>query len=484
MTGSPRPLLAAVGGLAALALIAPTGAASAAEDSATAAQAEGLVAAKATTKPGGTQKTKNLNNLLKSGNKGVLLRSLPDDAGTDLLVASWTRNDIKAPNAMYVSADPNCGPRVTDNQAYLPGPTPGSDPIAWPGGGNTFYSDLCDKNRQQRTGVPDGANSFDYANVGLVSKKVNKLPVGTFYPTDANALDGRAAYTGQDQPDGTPIYNYVSFDAEDNIVPGTGTQDYLGRGCHQQDDNRINQTDSKNPATGETLLQNYECECNTGLSAQNWRQWIDQWLTYAQDSSDNAPVWFNGNDPNVPFGELGGVVGKAPMFALDYVSCWVDNKDEVVALQNGLYFSRAEWWNGLIPLASEDDFNQGPFNKGVQELYWGWNEVLVKKAIDNPSKWAASLIKLPAGKKNLTDLSSAAITKIKKDLKQNFNDFGIPLGNKKKSAVVVLIEKQKGQQEYKRKFKCQGFKFSKNLRINFQKKTKKQKGYCYLSKRK
>ena len=94
------------------------------------------------------------------------------------------------------------------------------------------------------------------------------------------------------------------------------------------------------------------------------------------------------------------------------------------------------------------------------------------------------LIKLPAGAKNLGSLNGDAVKKAKKDLRAIINEFDVPLGNKKKSAVVLLTEKQTKPQEYKRKFKCQGFKFSKNLRINFQKKTKKQKGYCYLSKRK
>ena len=460
-----RPLFVVAGGVVALALTIPSGTAAAVDDLASGNQTQVAQAYKQTTNPGQTKKTKTLNGLLKGSSKGVLVRSIPDDSGTDLLVASWTRNDIKAPNAMYPGADPWCGPRIPDAEGYGPGPQPWGD--------NSFINELCNgPNREAEEGVPPGANSFKYASVGLVSKKVGKLNVGTWYPTDANVVDGRAAYVGLDS-NGEPIYDFP-VEGPDGTYTG-GAQDDLGRGCHA-DNGQINQTDSRVPGTDRSLVADYQCQCQVDLSGNNWQRWINQWLEYADVSSiSSPPPYFTGNDPSVPFQKVGGVVGKAPMYALDWASCWLPDRNDLVSLQNGLWFSRAEWWNGLIPFASKNDWNQGPNNPGVQKLYWGWNEIPVQRSIDQRKNWAAMLIKLPAGAKNLGSLNGDAVKKAKKDLKAIINEFDVPLGNKKKSAVVLLTEKQTKPQEYKRKFKCQGFKFGKNLRINYQKKTKKQK---------
>lgn len=414
-----------------------------------------------------TKLTGQLNKKLKAGSSGVLLRAIPDNPGTPYVPASWTRNDIKAPNPMYLVQNPFCGPRAQDTpfQVYTP---------AGPDDDGAFVRAVCGKDRKQSTGVKAWTNTFAMAQAGLVSTKVNKFTAKTFYPTDSNASDSRAAYTGMDGS-GNPKYSYPSG-SYGHIKGGAGYAQ--GRGCHADGD-QINQTDARIPGTDSSLVSWYDCRCEMTLSGNNWQPWVDQWLSYASDSPNHPPFFF-GNDSSVAFNV--NLTGKAPMWALDWASCWVSDRNDLVSLQNALWYNRARWWNGMVPLPPQSAWNAGPMNKTTQSFYWGWNEVPVKKSIDKPKNWTAILVRLPAGKQKIQKLDSYAKKQLTKDLNTIVRRFQIPVGSKSRASVVVLTEKLTGTQEWQRQFKCQDYRFGKHLAIRFQKQTKKNGGYCYLAK--
>lgn len=158
--------------------------------------------------------TLNLNRKLKASSSGVLLRAIPDNPGTPYVPSSWTRNDIRTPNSMYLVQNPWCGPRAQDTpfQAYtLNGP--------WDDG--AFVRDICGKYRKQNDGVKPWTNTFAMAQAGLVSTKVNKFTAKTFYPTDSNASDGRAAFTGLDGIQTPPITTRAAATDTSGAVPAT-----------------------------------------------------------------------------------------------------------------------------------------------------------------------------------------------------------------------------------------------------------------------
>ena len=412
--------------------------------------------------------TLNLNRKLKASSSGVLLRAIPDNPGTPYVPSSWTRNDIRTPNSMYLVQNPWCGPRAQDTpfQAYtLNGP--------WDDG--AFVRDICGKYRKQNDGVKPWTNTFAMAQAGLVSTKVNKFTAKTFYPTDSNASDGRAAFTGLDG-NSDPTYNYPSG-SYGHIRGGAGYAQ--GRGCHE-DNGQINQTDARIPGTDSSLVSWYDCRCEMKLSANNWQPWVDQWLDYTKDPASEP--YFYGNDSGRPFNVDGGVVAKAPMWALDLASCWVGNRNDLVSLQNALWDNRARWWNGMVPLPPQSAWDAGPMNKETQRYYWGWNEVPVKKAIDKPKNWDAIVVRLPAGTQKIQQLSSYAKKQLKKDLKKITSQYNVPLGSKSKSAVVILTERLTGAQSWQRQFMCQNYTLAKHLRIRFKQQSKRSSGYCYLSK--
>jgi len=411
------------------------------------------VAAKSS-KSGQTKVTKKLNKKVKPAKGGVLLRALPDDNIVNgLAVASWTRNDIKAPTAMYVTQDPWCGAQTPPNMGY------GPDGVYE---NNDFWLKKCNSDdRLTGSNGKPGTDAFDYAQVGLVTADLG-FTVGTFYPTDANALDGRCYYD--------PAFGNYRCATDDSQV---GPAENLGRGCSET------QVDARSP-DDVSLVSDQNCQCNTSLSGDNWGQWIQHWLDYAYLTPPKPNYdYFAGSSPSTPFNVAGGQSGKAPMYALDWSSCWLDSPDEIVGLQNALWFNRGAWWNGLLPMQPAGE--EGIEDVDGMKYYWGWNEVPVKAAIDRQSNWNAALIHLPAGAGKISDLSKSA----KKSLKQQIRDLadsdsGFVIGSKKRGKVAVLKEKYVGNDSWQRKFLCDKHKFGKNLRIDFSPNTKKSNGYCYV----
>ncbi len=438
---------------------------------ATAQESQGSVQAKKnvqTAKPGQTKKTKNFNRNLNS-DKGMWLRAVPDPLNGPLRAASWTNQEIQAPNAMYpATGDPQCGDGFADSDGYWRPGGPGTNPEPWPGGPDTieYFKQACQD-------APELNVSFaEYATVGMTASGSKNFDVGTYYPTDSNSLDKRAVW------DGTQ-YLYPSGSGAALFSPA---QQNAGRGCHNNDDqNQINQVDARpSPGDDRSLLGDFNCSCNTNLSGDNWSEWVSWWLQYAyEENEDNTTnYWFKDNELNLDFGTSN--LGKAPSYALDWSACWMTNKSDMIKLQQALWLRRANWWNGLQPFVGEDTYQAGPDNEENQKVYWGWNEIPVKKQIDNPSKWGAMLIKLPSGKTKLSQMNSFTLKQLRKDIKKTMSTQGVPYNSKKKSKVAILIEKRVNASTWERKYKCQGFKFSKNLKIKFQKKTKKKSGYCYM----
>ena len=397
------------------------------------------VSISASDSPGQTAVTKNLNKKLKKDKSGLLIRALPDDNIVNgLAVASWTRNDIEAPTSLYVVQGYSCGAGIPAAEGYYPDGQPYSpttfifadaqkcaDPLVWPGEGKLA-----------------GKDAYTYGQVGLVVDKPGKFTTGTFYPTDSNAINAR-----------------------DKV---------RGRGCHPK------QEYGQPPGSPGSLVANEACQCNTGLSGRNWQDWIDAWITGAFQTTG---TYFSGNQPQLPFTATGGVAGKAPMFAFDFASCWFDNANDMVGLQNALWRSRGQWWNGLIPMQPKDV--QGITDPDGMKYYGGWNELPVKESIDDGDGWAAAMLKLPAGTDSIKELSRAARKNLKKQLLDmlEIKQYGLKVGSKKRGKIAILTEQFVGgsNDKWKRKFVCQNHSFGKKLSISYQPKSKKKDGYCYLS---
>ncbi len=438
---------------------------------ATAQESQGSAQAKKNTqtaKPGQTKKTKNYNRNLES-NKGMWLRSLPDPANGPLRAASWTNEDIQAPNPMYPAVgDPQCGDGYADTDGYYRDAA--GTVVAWPDGPGSiefFRTQICDNES------PSPGTSFaDYAQVGMTAPGSKNFATDTFYPTDSNSLDQRAVWTGSE---------YL-FPAGSGPTLTSPAQTNSGRGCHSNfDQNQINQVDARpSPGDERSLLGDPNCSCSTNLSGNNWNDWVDWWLKYAYEESESntTNLWFKDNNPAVDFGSDN--LGKAPNYAVDLSACWMTNKSDMVSLQQALWLRRGNWWNGLQPFVGASTYPNGPDDKQNQKVYWGWNEIPVKEKIDNPNKWGALLIKLPPGKTKLGKMSTFSLNTLRDSIKKTMKDMGVPYNNKKKSKVVMMIEKRTDVQTWERKYKCQGFKFNKSLKIEFQKKTKKKDGYCYI----
>jgi hypothetical protein len=415
-----------------------------------------------TVKPGQTKKTKNYTRNLES-NKGMWLRSLPDPADGPLVAASWTNQDIVAPNPMYPAiGDPQCGDGFADSSGYW---APGGVIQPWPNGESDieFFKNLC----QDKSATPVfGASFANYAQVGMTAPGDKNFGVDTYYPTDSNSLDKRAVYDGNQYIFPTPDFK--------------PSQQNQGRGCHATPDGQIDQVDARpgNDPNEPSLLLNPNCQCNVQFSGDNWSDWVSWWLENAFNSNSFAGnYWFEGNDLNTNFSTNN--LGKAPNYAVDPSACWMTNKSDMIRLQQALWLRRGNWWNGLQPFTG-GTYPNGPDDENNQKVYWGWNEIPAKKKMDNPKKWGAMLIKLPPGKTKLGKMSNFSLNILRQSIKTTMREMGVPYNNKKKSKVVMLIEKRTNSFTWERKYKCQGFKFNKSLKIEFQKKTKKKDGYCYI----
>jgi hypothetical protein len=273
---------------------------------------------------------------------------------------------------MYVTQGPQCTGKK--NQS------------AWDGYSNqtAYITNFCNTGRGA---LLNGKDSYQFAQVGaVIDYSLSKFTVGAYYPTDANVIDGRCWYDPAVTPPADP------YDCFQKATGTGGPGDHDGMGCHES------QVDAKSPVNAVTLVMDSSCQCNAHLSGKNWEDWVDHWLAYANPQAPEVnPPWvgytyFSGNSPSTPYYKPGGQTGKAPMFALDWSMCWVDNTKDLVRLQNAIWRARGQWWNGLVP---RPPANKRSLSKAAaQPYYWGWNEVPLKKKFDNSSNWTSIVIKL------------------------------------------------------------------------------------------
>merc|ERR1712167_220216 len=102
----------------------------------------------------------------------------------------------------------------------------------------------------------------------------------------------------------------------------------------------MGQTDAFGPQGN--LVGNADCECNYKLKNNGRSDWYRQWLSSATPKKGfEWQQWFG--------------KGKAPSFALDIVSCWVDNPRDMIELQNQIWWNRYSWSNQMVPSSSWDD---------------------------------------------------------------------------------------------------------------------------------
>ncbi|NQY58204.1 MAG: hypothetical protein HRT86_17285 [Ilumatobacteraceae bacterium] len=424
---------------------------------------------------GSTDTSDSLNELLDPSSTGVLVR-VPDGLGSQKFVpASFMRNDVHPPTGMYQGPPTVSAPAGTDGpQCSGTGNESDTDGYVDMTG---YVLEFCasDSPPEDGSGL-GGSDPYTLAEVGVVvGKQFSRYDTGVYYPTDANVTDDRCHWSG-----GDPSNQECP---DDDGSGGAGDED--GKGCHPK------QTDAPGP-DGVTLVSDPSCQCNADLSGNDWNDWIDHWLDYAQDSPNQQPggdnssyTFFEGNDESTPYYEEGGQDGKAPMYALDWASCWVSDVDDMVGLQNAFWTNRARWFNGLLPQAPAElrDFDEVDGMK----YYWGWSEVPVPNSFDkNQDDWDAIVVKLPAGTSSIGDLSADAQADLGAGLAEFVQSNGIEMGSPQTAYVLLLTEEYKGGEDdaWERRFACEAFDFTDvGISIEYLSKDGESsdgKGACYL----
>uniref|UniRef100_A0A0K6S6T8 Transmembrane protein n=1 Tax=Chromera velia CCMP2878 TaxID=1169474 RepID=A0A0K6S6T8_9ALVE len=114
---------------------------------------------------------------------------------------------------------------------------------------------------------------------------------------------------------------------------------------------------------------------------------------------------FARRDPNVvPFG----------LYPFDSKTCDVRNRETGLGCYPGsgnnetwaqVQLQNQIFWN--VPWAHDDKMASGYNSHGVK-LWWGYSEVPVPRGFDDPSRWDAVALKLPAGADNLWSLTAKA----------------------------------------------------------------------------
>ena len=478
----------------ALAVCASTTSATASEST---GQAPKLVAKKNAS--GQTQVTERVNKLLQPDRAGILVRAVPDNNETDTRVGSFVRNDLKTPTNMYPVASANCGAEPPSTWYGYDG---NGTPYDYEGtlngsnsGTNSWVYKQCMEDREDM-GFPNGTDSYIQPAFGIVAKHSSKFTLGTYYFWDSNSLDARCWYNAQtgicEQPAEYP-----------DLKNGPGEHSNPGA-CHSapkspgSSEGKVDQITATDPVTGVSLVTDTQtCQCNTGLSGNNWKDWVDHFLKYADPPADGwgAIDFFAGSDPNKSFDQPGGVNGKAPPGMIDAAACWTPGVDAMVAIQNQFWERRSEILNGQLPAMPAGKANWTDVDS--MKYYFGWNEIPMKSIIDSRDNRIASIIKLPAGVKKLNDLSKSAkknLFNMVKGAMQSTSgqDLFIPqdqrvvLNSKKQSKVIVMKQKYNSATgSWSNKAMCQNYTFNKNkpnkLQIKFKKQTNKAKGYCYLA---
>ncbi len=377
-----------------------------------------------------TAVTQHLNRLLNPKSSGIFVRAPDKFSGAPqrLVPATLLRNDILTPTGVFPAADPIC-------------PTPD---------GSNGYG------VQANLAGGCAANGYVMAQAGIVvGTHMDRYDVGVYYPTDSNSVDNRCHDLG----------NGTVECAEGGVgIQTKGPVAYDGTGCHAED-----QADSPSPK-GVSLVSGANCRCNAALSGNRWNDWVDHWLKYSHRSTGATFPWFQGSNPKRPYYVKGGARGKAPMWALDQVSCSMTTKKDAIELQNALWQRRLEWWNGTLPTARFGLQQQGidvsarPATLGsrvADRYYFGWNEIPVRGAIDaEPGRWDALMIKLPAQADSLTDLSPAAARDLDALLVELIETTGVPIGSPAGKPAVVLTETySRAKKGWQHAFGCETFDF-------------------------
>lgn len=426
-----------------------------------------------------TKVTDFLNKQIESGEgaynkgKGVLVRT-PDffSGGQKIVVpATFWVNDIIAPSQLYPAGNPWC-----------------------PKGNSDGFFNL---NWQKCTPTPEGP--WHYATVAaLISGdfmntffrdfdniQSSHWGWGVFYPTDANAADKRCKYDpghGWNCPGGWVSSQGQYYPNSQQKGAGSfamGNPDAGlgggGAGCHF--DTSVNAIDQANAYTqdGQNLVQDKNCQCNYYFK-QDWDGWVKNWIS----NNQQLPQFSDRN-------WLGSTGNKAPSWAIDTASCWVNNPRDMISMQNAIYRARHQWNNGRVPETDLDG-----------RTYWGWNEIPVTRvAVDAPSSWTAVIVKLPAevcGKEmmlggssdSISCLNQAAKQQLEKDLDTWVSKGKLLLGqsniNKHPGSSLFLVrEFQVEAHKYHREFFCESWTTPNNkYTIKSLPKTDTDDGACYL----
>jgi hypothetical protein len=388
-----------------------------------------------------------------TGGKGILVRNLLDglvNSKLDVVPGSFLVNDMKMPSSVYPSGNPEC-----------------------PNDGNSGYNNFerCSDGPWELAtvavviGDDQGGNGMSKIFTNFDTIQANTWGWGVFYGSDSNSVDQRCRWLPSDEiydcPGGYIAQGTWHHDSSKlgagYYPPGNPTLPDQGNagggsGCHFANyaPYSIDQTDSSRQPN---LVQDSHCQCNYKLSGNKWGDWYRQWKSYAQPKPDfEWQGWFGR--------------GKAPSFALDFASCWVNNPRDMINIQNTLWENKYDWSNQLIPKSFWNDNNPSSLRP-----YWGWNEVPIDRVqAHSPINWDALAIKLPAavcGNNGFDDkmscLSSAAEQQLQQDLYTHIKSgFLVPgasqITKRPGSYVVILKEQLVGSGTWQRFFYCENWK--------------------------
>mmetsp|Transcript_650 Transcript_650/g.1144 ORF Transcript_650/g.1144 Transcript_650/m.1144 type:complete len:625 (-) Transcript_650:130-2004(-) len=425
-----------------------------------------------------TDVTGKLNSLLASrpgkvytGGTGVIIRNLNDGMTKNppgqVVPGSFLVNDIVSASVAYPTGNPMC-------------------PNAGWSGYNNVQACSDDPWLQATVLIVVGSamsklfRSFDQI-------QHDDWGWGVFYAADANAADQRCRWvqehngydcpggwipwSGAFQPDSSKkgAGNYPS--GNPNAGAGGG-----GAGCHfSKDGSGIDQFDSD---MDPNLVGNQWCECNYNLKGNGWEDWVSHWILHGKaKDAFSWEAWFEGGKR------------KAPSWAVDLGTCWVNNVRDMIELQNMLWFHKYDWSNQLLPASNWD-----PNRLDSLRYYWGWNEVpLDAKIVHDPSNWDAIVIKIPvaacgqSGQSSANCLNPAAHQNLEDQLAwHEQNGFLKPglnnIKNRPGSYIVFLKEWSHDPDHWQRSFYCENWSSpSGKYQVIFQPKSASSStGLCYV----
>jgi len=275
----------------------------------------------------------------------------------------------------------------------------------------------------------------------------------TYYGHDANACDSWDSKTtrcyhedDQDRWNCPGGYKYDNGNWEENSQ-AKGSGDFQCRGCHFANDDGTKDLDQD---LNQEYVGSWNCNCPDGVNADEYVDRIIQ-KGYMTDSG-----W--GADRN---------------------TCWVDDVSAMADIQNNL------WWKWMAE--KKVSAQQTTLD------YWGWNEIAVKREIDDPANqyWKALLVFLPAG-------SKVSLNRLEKDDQWDFHEqlkefkkdgWLVPgvanIGVRPGSYIVMAKEEddESGSGNFMKHFFCEGWELDgSELKICFKNQDEaiKETGYCYV----